>query len=157
MIALHGGKGEDRGWDGWMATPTRWSWVWVTLGDSEGQRPSSVWDTATELMLPVEQLFSTHSRKIPQNNLLIKLIRDVPLTLFEPECLIQQPWSHPKQKELYDEYFHLKTELIWQTVSKNYENSEQSQPSVFEQKLHQLEMGFLENTWCCAFSLARFS
>ena len=24
-----GGEGDDRGWDGWMATPTRWTWVWV--------------------------------------------------------------------------------------------------------------------------------
>ena len=24
-----GGKGEDRGWDGWMASPTRGTWVWV--------------------------------------------------------------------------------------------------------------------------------
>ena len=24
-----GGEGEDRGWDGWMASPTRWMWVWV--------------------------------------------------------------------------------------------------------------------------------
>ena len=24
-----GGEGEDRGWDGWMASPTRWTWVWV--------------------------------------------------------------------------------------------------------------------------------
>ena len=24
-----GGKGDDRGWDGWMASPTRWMWVWV--------------------------------------------------------------------------------------------------------------------------------
>ena len=24
-----GGKGDDRGWDGWMALPTRWTWVWV--------------------------------------------------------------------------------------------------------------------------------
>ena len=22
-------KGTDRGWDGWMASPTRWTWVWV--------------------------------------------------------------------------------------------------------------------------------
>ena len=22
-------KGDDRGWDGWMASPTRWIWVWV--------------------------------------------------------------------------------------------------------------------------------
>ena len=24
-----GGKGDNRGWDGWMASPTRWTWVWV--------------------------------------------------------------------------------------------------------------------------------
>ena len=24
-----GGEGDDRRWDGWMASPTRWTWVWV--------------------------------------------------------------------------------------------------------------------------------
>ena len=24
-----GGKGDDRGWDGWMASLTRWTWIWV--------------------------------------------------------------------------------------------------------------------------------
>ena len=24
-----GGEGDDRGWDGWMASPTGWTWVWV--------------------------------------------------------------------------------------------------------------------------------
>ena len=24
-----GGEGDDRGWDGWMASPTPWTWVWV--------------------------------------------------------------------------------------------------------------------------------
>ena len=24
-----GGEGENRGWDGWMASPTWWTWVWV--------------------------------------------------------------------------------------------------------------------------------
>ena len=27
-----GGEGEDRGWDGWMASQTRWMWVWVNSG-----------------------------------------------------------------------------------------------------------------------------
>ena len=25
-----GREGDDRGWDGWMASPTRWTWVWVS-------------------------------------------------------------------------------------------------------------------------------
>ena len=24
-----GGEGDDRGWDGWMASLTRWTWIWV--------------------------------------------------------------------------------------------------------------------------------
>ena len=24
-----GGEGDDRGWDGWMASMTQWTWVWV--------------------------------------------------------------------------------------------------------------------------------
>ena len=24
-----GREGDNRGWDGWMASPTRWTWVWV--------------------------------------------------------------------------------------------------------------------------------
>ena len=27
-----GGEGDDRGWDGWMASPTRWTLVWVNSG-----------------------------------------------------------------------------------------------------------------------------
>ena len=26
------GKGEDRGWDGWMASLTQWTWVWASSG-----------------------------------------------------------------------------------------------------------------------------
>ena len=27
-----GGEGDDRGWDGWMESPTQWTWVWVGSG-----------------------------------------------------------------------------------------------------------------------------
>ena len=27
-----GGEGDNRGWDGWMASPTQWTWVWVSSG-----------------------------------------------------------------------------------------------------------------------------
>ena len=29
---IAGREGNDRGWDGWMASSTRWRWVWVNLG-----------------------------------------------------------------------------------------------------------------------------
>ena len=41
-----GGEGDDRGWDGWMASPSQWTWVWAISG-SEGQRSllcCSPWD-----------------------------------------------------------------------------------------------------------------
>ena len=28
-----GGEGDDRGWDGWMASPMQWTWVWVSSGN----------------------------------------------------------------------------------------------------------------------------
>ena len=29
---LRSGGGDDRGWDGWMASLTRWTWVWASSG-----------------------------------------------------------------------------------------------------------------------------
>ena len=27
-----GGEGDNRGWDGWMALPIQWTWIWVNSG-----------------------------------------------------------------------------------------------------------------------------
>ena len=34
MLGGNGGRRrrDDRGWDGWMASPTGWTWVWVNSG-----------------------------------------------------------------------------------------------------------------------------
>ena len=32
-----GGEGNDRGWDGWMASLTQWTWLWVDSGIGDGQ------------------------------------------------------------------------------------------------------------------------
>ena len=31
-----GGEGDGRGWDGWMASPTRWIWVWASSRNGQG-------------------------------------------------------------------------------------------------------------------------
>ena len=36
-ILRAGGEGDDRGWDGWMASLTQWTWVWVGSGSWFGQ------------------------------------------------------------------------------------------------------------------------
>ena len=52
-----GGEGDDRGWDGWMASATQWTWVWVNSGSwwwtgrpgvlhfTESQRVGHDWST----------------------------------------------------------------------------------------------------------------
>ena len=31
-----GGEEDDRGWDGWMESPTQWTWIWVGSGSGQG-------------------------------------------------------------------------------------------------------------------------
>ena len=39
-----GGEGDDRGWDGWMASRTRCTWVWVNSGSWWWtERPGVLW------------------------------------------------------------------------------------------------------------------
>ena len=39
-----GGEGDNRGWDGWMASPTRCTWVWVNSGSWWwAGRPGVLW------------------------------------------------------------------------------------------------------------------
>ena len=38
-----GGDGDDRGWDGWMASPTQWTWVWASSGRQWTGKPSRLW------------------------------------------------------------------------------------------------------------------
>ena len=64
-----GGKGDDRGWDGWMASLTRKTWVWVNSGswwwqgslaccDSRGRQEL---DTAERLNWTEDSSFATFS------------------------------------------------------------------------------------------------
>ena len=56
---IESGRRDDRGWDGWMASPTQWTWIWVDSGSWWWRRrPGVLWfmglqrvghDWATEL------------------------------------------------------------------------------------------------------------
>ena len=79
-----GGEGDNRGWDGWMATLTRWTWVWVNSGlvmDREalcavvhafpktGTRLND-WTELSFVRLPTREKFSvTHHQALPSRNL----------------------------------------------------------------------------------------
>ena len=78
-LSQAGEEGDDRGWDGWMASPTQWTWVWVDSGSWWWTgRPGvlrfmgsqRVWlDWATELN--GRELGLPHSRMYPHQGLLI--------------------------------------------------------------------------------------
>ena len=69
-----GGEGDDRGWDGWMTSPTQWTWVWVNsrscwwtlrpgmLQYMGSQRVRHDW--ATEL-IPVEEITRKSKYSLP--------------------------------------------------------------------------------------------
>ena len=48
-----GGEGDDRGWDGWMASLTRWTWIWANWNVNplqcsclENPRDGGAWSAA---------------------------------------------------------------------------------------------------------------
>ena len=65
-----GGEGDDRGWDGWVASPTWWTWVWVVsrswwwtgrpgvLRFMEFQSQTRLIDW-TEVKVPIDTMFFT--------------------------------------------------------------------------------------------------
>ena len=68
---LKAGEGDDRGWDGWMASLTQWIWVWATSGSCWWTHKPGVMqsmgsqrvghDLATELTdWPAERVWSHH-------------------------------------------------------------------------------------------------
>ena len=55
-----GGEGDDRGWDGWMVTPTRWTWVLASSG--------SWWWAAAQYLKFISLTVTMHPRmRFPQN------------------------------------------------------------------------------------------
>ena len=79
-----GGEGDDRGWDGWMASPTQWTWVWVNsrswwwtgrpgvLRFTGSQRVGDVWVTElTNKTTVIRTVWHCHkNRHIDQWNIL---------------------------------------------------------------------------------------
>ena len=66
MLGRTGGRrgGDNRGWDGWMASPTRWAWVWVNSGSWWWTGRPGAWDhkesDMTEQLNWTEHLYCFH-------------------------------------------------------------------------------------------------
>ena len=114
---IGGGKRRgDRGWDGWMASPTQWTWVWVNSGSwwwtgrpgvlqSMGlQRVGHDW--ATELNWT--QLLKTVWRGLKKLNIGTCLEVQTPCFRYrghgfsfwrEPRSHMTQAWQKKKKRE----------------------------------------------------------
>ena len=43
------GEGDDRGWDGWMASLTQWTWIWINSGSWWWTgKPSMLWSMGSQ-------------------------------------------------------------------------------------------------------------
>ena len=79
-----GGEGDDRGWDGWMASLTPWTWVWVNSRSWWWTgRPGMLWfmgsqrvgqDWATELNWTELTVTDWVFELIPNKNSVISLL-----------------------------------------------------------------------------------
>ena len=76
-----GGKGDDREWDGWTASPTRWTWVWVNSG--------SWWWTGRPSML--QFMGSQRVRHDWATEMNWAEILTISLALFNESCASQSP------------------------------------------------------------------
>ena len=66
-------RGDDKGWDGWIASPTQWTWVWVNSGSwGWTGRPGMLQsmgseifgcDWVTELNWAISKLLQRYSNK----------------------------------------------------------------------------------------------
>ena len=110
---LRAGEGDDRGWSGWMALPTRWTWVWVDSGSWWWTgRPGMLWfmgsqrvehDWATELnwteSLFIELLWTCYPF---WDKKLVRLGRKMKL----------KSWDHEDIKELVKERIVILSDLV---------------------------------------------
>ena len=78
-----GGEGDDRGWDGWMASLTRWTWGWTSSGSwlwtgrpgllqsmgSQNQTQLSNWteNIAIKIVSKSQQKRAKHKNKMRYN------------------------------------------------------------------------------------------
>ena len=84
-----GGEGDNRGWDGWMASLTQWTWVWVNTGNwwwkgrpgvlqfMESQRVGHDWATELNLHIQVWILLVVRMRQGSVSNIIIKWTKKV--------------------------------------------------------------------------------
>ena len=122
LILNPGGEGDARGWDGWMASPTRWTSVWVSsqswwwtrkpgmLQSMGSQRVGRDWATALNWILNPLVPASLGSKACGQHTVTIHLCRDLSVCrtaqIYASGCYIH-PWGGTKAPVLLLNYCFL--------------------------------------------------
>ena len=73
-----GGKGDDRGWNGWMASLTQWIWVWVNSGrwwrtGKSGMLQTMGWQRFGPNLVTEQQQQEDHSLRFPKTTRAVSL------------------------------------------------------------------------------------
>ena len=107
-----GGEGNNRGWDGWIASLTRWTWVWVSsrcwwwTGRPGMLQPVGLQrvrhDWATELNSTAELLLASQVSLFERIHLPVQEIQET--------CV----WSLVKQDPLEEEMVTHSSILAWE-------------------------------------------
>ena len=75
-----GGEGDGRGWDGWVASPTQWTWFWINSG--------SWWWTGRPVMLQSLGLQRVGHEAIELNWMSPLLTPFLSSLLWPPTCVV---------------------------------------------------------------------
>ena len=87
-----GGEGDDRGWDGWMASPTRWTWVWVKSRSWWWTgRPGTLWFIGLQR---VGHNWATELSNSKENQVLYKHLMKVKRRQWHPIPVLLSRKSH---------------------------------------------------------------
>ena len=97
-----GGEGDNRGWDGWMASPTQWIWVWVDSGSWWWTgRPGVLWFMGSQRVRHdwVTELNWTGTNQILSNMIWICFTESGMHLIFMVGALSQPiTWSHSPRR-----------------------------------------------------------
>ena len=129
-----GGEGDDRAWDGWMASLTQWAWVWVNS--------RSWWRTGRPRML--QSIVSQRVRHNWVNELNWTTYQNALLKQYKFLLEFQQSFGVPTQQEM-NPLVHTKVEkednlfqmdsTTFQLLAQNLGYDESNQSDHFQEEL----------------------
>ena len=94
-----GGEEDNRGWDGWMASPTQWMWVWVSSGSWWWAGKPGVLQSMGSQRVRHDWVIELNWPEVPQS--LFTAQRFFSLSFHPPlNSQMNQPMMHPGSKSV---------------------------------------------------------